>query len=512
MKNSSIISRLTVVGMFAALATAMIPSAGLAAPDTVLNRFANETNTVDLSPDKALRASTDPQRDERAKEELGYSLGMQAYTYGLPSLRFEEFRFGLNRLAKAYAKKGLSTFSESSLDGGQFNEIIHVRMLSTPSLKLGITPNNDTMYSSCFYQLKDEPLVLSVPNIPDRYYSVQIVDGNLSNAAYIGTRATQARAGQYALVGPEWKGELPEGMTRIEVPTNEGFFAIRILVDGDEDTTAVAALQDQFTVSPLSSALGDSVVVSREEFPRPNTQGELSDYARIVDFAQRNPPQTQSGLAIWDSFQHLGMSLDGSFTPQTIDPAIKKGMQRAISSTKDLIAWKVKYRGHKSKNMWNIDLVGGNYGQDYLARAEGAIQGLVVHNAAEGMYFHTYHDGDGDVLSGDRAYSLTFSADYLPPVNAFWSLTGYTDDYNLVENDLQRYSIGDRTAGLKYNADGSLTLRVQATPPKDGVSNWLPSPAGRMFRLNLRMYMPKPGVLDKTSIEQYVPPLLKATS
>lgn len=512
MKNSNASSRLAVVSMFATLATVIIPSPAFGAEDTALQRFASEANTVDLSPDKALRASTDPQRDERAKEELGYSLGMQAYTYGLPSLRFEEFRFGLNRLAKAYAKKGLSTFSASSLDGGQFNEIIHVRMLSTPSLKLGVTPNNDTMYSSCFYQLKDEPLVLSIPNITDRYYSVQIVDGNLSNAAYIGTRATQARAGQYALVGPEWKGELPEGMTRIEVPTNEGFFAIRILVDGDEDTTAVAALQDQFTVSPLSSVLGESVVVSREEFPVPNTEGELSDYARIVDFAQRNPPQTQAGLAIWDSFQHLGMSLDDPFTPADIDPAIKKGMQRSISATKDLIAWKVKYRGHKSKNMWNIDLVGGNYGQDYLARAEGSIQGLVVHNAAEGMYFHTYHDGDGDVLSGDRAYSLTFSADYLPPVNAFWSLTGYTDDYNLVENDLQRYSIGDRTAGLKYNSDGSLTLRVQSTPPKEGVSNWLPSPEGGMFRLNLRMYMPKQDVLNKKSIEQYVPPLLKATS
>lgn len=511
MKNASIKKRFPTLSLLAALAAVMSASPVLASSEAALKRFSNEIDTVDLSPDKSLRASTDPKRDERAKEELGYSLGMQAYTYGLPSLRFEEFRFGLNRMVKAYAKRGLTTFSESALDGGQLNEIIHVRMLSTPSLKLGVTPNNDTMYSSCFYQLKDEPLILDVPDIPERYYSVQIVDGNLSNAAYIGTRATQAKAGQYALVGPDWKGQLPAGIARIDVPTNEGFFAIRILVDGDEDTTEVAKLQDRFTVSPLSSVLGESVVVFREEFPTPQTEGELSDYARIVDFAQRNPPRTEAGLAVWDSFQHLGLFLDRPFTPDTIDPAIKRGMQRAISSTRDLIAWKVKYRGHKSKNMWNVDLIGGNYGQDYLARAEGSIQGLVVHNAAEGMYFHTYHDGDGDVLNGDQSYSLTFSADYLPPVNAFWSLTGYTDDYNLVENDMHRYSIGDRTAGLTYNPDGSLTLRIQATPPQEGVNNWLPSPAGKMFRLNLRMYMPKPGVLNKESIEQYVPPLLKVT-
>ncbi len=500
---------LVAAGLVTATIALWLPRDGIAASSSALLSVSNEIETVDLSPDKALRASTDPLRDERAKQALGYSLGMQAYTYGIPSLRFEEFRFGLNRLAKAYVKKGLSTFSESSLDGVQFNEIVHIRMLSTPSLKLGVTPNNDTMYSSCFYQLKDEPLILTVPDIRDRYYSVQIVDGNLSNAAYIGTRATGAKPGLYALVGPEWKGQLPEGITRIDVPTNEGFFAIRILVDGNDDSDRVAQLQDQFAVNPLSSVMGEAIVTSRDEFPMPMMKGDLSDYARIVDFAQRNPPTTAADLAIWDSFQHLGMSLDKPFSEQEIDPAIKTGMLKAIADTKELIAWKVKYRGHKSKSMWNIDLVGGNYGQDYLARAEGSIQGLVVHDAAEGMYFHTYHDGDGDVLNGDQSYRLTFAANYLPPVDAFWSLTGYTDDYNLVENSLQRYSIGDRTPGLKYNKDGSLTLQIQSTPPAEGVSNWLPAPAGRMFRLNLRMYMPKKDVLTKASIEQYVPPLLK---
>ncbi|NIB39246.1 DUF1254 domain-containing protein [Pseudomaricurvus alkylphenolicus] len=482
---------------------------GVHAERNSLQRYTSENEVVDLSPDKSLRASTDPRRDERAKEELGYSLGMQAYTYGLPSLRFEEFRYGLNRMADAYAKRGMNSFSESSLDGAQFNEIVHVRMLSTPSLKLGITPNNDTMYSSCFYQLKDEPLVLTVPDIQDRYYSVQVVDGNLSNAAYIGTRATHARPGKYALVGPDWQGELPKGMTRIDVPTNEGFFALRILVDGAEDTGTVMALQDQFYVKPLSAEEGQKVVTTREEFPQPVTSGELPDFARIVDFAHRNPPQDAAGKAIWDSFKHIGLSLEQEFDPASLDPAIKRGMKRAIAATKDLIAWKVKYRGHKSQSMWNVDLVGGRYGQDYLARAEGAIQGLVVHSAAEGMYFHTYHDGAGETLNGSNNYTLTFSADHLPPVNAFWSLTGYTDDYNLVENDFRRYSIGDRTQGLTYNADGSLTLYIQSAEPKQGTSNWLPIPEGEMFRLNLRMYMPKPGVLDEASIEHYVPPVIR---
>lgn len=484
-------------------------TAASSAADTSVARVNSEMPMVDLSPAKDLRASKSVERDEKAKEELGYSLGMQAYLYGLPSLRFEEFRYGLNRMAKAYAQRGLERFSASSEDGSQYNEIVHVRQLSTPDLKLGVTPNNDTMYSSAFYQLRDEPLVITVPDIQDRYYSIQIVDGYLSNVAYLGTRATQAKAGKYVLVGPGWKGEIPEQMTAIHVPTNEGFFAIRILVEGPEDTKNVIALQDQFMTRPLSAELGKKVFIHNEDFPQPNTQGELQEFRRIVEFAQNNPPQTPEAKAIWHSFAHLGMRLDKAFDPNTIDPAIKRGMQRSIQAAKDVVAWKVKFRGHKSENMWNVDLVGGRYHQDYLARAEGSIQGLVVHSAAEGVYFHTYHDGDGESLNGDNQYTLHFSADHLPPVNAFWSLTGYTDDYNLVENPMQRYSIGDRTPSLKYNKDGSLTLYIQSEPPAEGTDNWLPAPKGEMFRLNLRMYMPKVGVLNAESIERYVPPVVK---
>ncbi len=495
------------LGLSGATLSCSALSAGTAG--TALAGVNSELPVVDLSPNKDLRASTSVERDERAKEELGYSMGMQAYLYGLPSLRFEEFRYGLNRMAKAYAQRGSKRFSASADDGAQYNEIVHVRMLSTPDLKLGVTPNNDTMYSSSFYQLKDEPLVLTIPDIKNRYYSVQIVDGYLSNVAYLGTRATQAKPGKYVLVGPEWKGDIPKDMHVIKVPTNEGFFALRILVKGPEDADNVIALQDQFVTRPLSAELGEKVFIHNQNFPQPNTKGELQEFRRIVEFAQRNPPQSPQDKAIWHSFAHMGMSLDKPFNPEAIDPAIKRGMQRSIKAAKDVVAWKVKFRGHKSESMWNVDLVGGRYHQDYLARAEGAIQGLVVHSAAEGVYFHTYHDGKGDGLNGDNNYTLHFAADYLPPVDAFWSLTGYTDDYNLVENPMQRYSVGDRTGSLKYNKDGSLTLYIQSEPPAEGTDNWLPTPKGEMFRLNLRMYMPKTGALNEQSIEQYVPPVVK---
>lgn len=466
-------------------------------------------DSIDIGPAKSMRASISPERDMKAKEELGYTLGMQAYLYGIPALRLEEFRYGFHRLGMMADILDRGHLISGISDGVEFNELFHVRVLSTPEAKVGLTPNVDTTYSSVFYDLQSSPLVFSVPEINDRYYSVQIVDANLSNAAYLGTRATDALAGDYLLIGPDWQGEIPENMTPIHLPTNEGFLAIRILVDGQKDLQNVVAIQDGFDIQTLvktekQPASGKSVFV-----PEPDTSGELSEYRRIVELAQRNPPRDPRTLSMWQSFKYIGLSLDSPFDPALIDPAIKKGMQRALESTADVIAWKVKYRGYKSESMWNVDLRGGSYEQDFLARAEGAIQGLIVHDSDEGMYFHTYHDGKGELLNGGERYKVHFPASHLPPVKAFWSMTAYTNDYNLVENEMQRYSIGDRTEELKYNPDGSLTLYIQSTAPAEGTSNWLPAPEGDLFRINFRMYMPKPVMKDKDKLEAYLPPLVK---
>lgn len=460
--------------------------------------------------DRSMRASTDPERDEFAKEQLGYGYGLQAYLYGLPSLRLEEFRFSSAQLTTLLGRSGMMAFSESANDGVQYNEWLHVRQLQNPKTRSGGSPNVDTLYSTAFYDLAAEPLVLALPAVGERYYTIQIVDANLSNVAYLGTRTTGQAAGDYLLAGPDWQGELPDGMQLLRLPSNQGFIAMRILVDGPKDVSNVIAVQNQFTMLPLAVQQGIRQPGNLPAIAEANKAGELSAYRRIVELAQRNPPQDAGSLGIWDSLAHIGMYLDRPFDAGSIDPAIKRGMLRAEQSAADIIAWKVKNRGYKSKTMWNVDTRGGSFGQDYLARAEGAIQGLVVHDPQEGMYFHSYHDGQGLPLDGSHDYTLHFEAGYLPPVDAFWSLTIYTSDFNLIDNPIDRYSIGDRSKGLHYNDDGSLTLNIQSTPPKEGTANWLPAPEGETFRLNFRMYVPKPVMRDESQLEKYLPPIIKS--
>ena len=107
-----------------------------------------------------------------------------------------------------------------------------------------------------------------------------------------------------------------------------------------------------------------------------------------------------------------------------------------------------------------------------------------------------YDDADGTALDGSGSYELRFAS--TPPCDAFWSVTMYdTPDFYLVANPIERYSIGDRTPGLRANDDGSLTITMQHGEPDDAdrKANWLPTPSGA-FRPILRMYEPHEAVFD----------------
>ena len=139
----------------------------------------------------------------------------------------------------------------------------------------------------------------------------------------------------------------------------------------------------------------------------------------------------------------------------------------------------------------------GNYGTDYIFRSAVAWKFIYTNSLEEALYPIAETDADGDPLTGEEKYVLHFPAGQLPPVDAFWSVTLYDSVTRLmIDNPIDRYSLGDRTAGLRYNANGSLTITIQhSSPGADEEANWLPAPAGR-FYLNVRAYMPQQPLLD----------------
>ena len=120
--------------------------------------------------------------------------------------------------------------------------------------KLGSTGvNRDTLISAGWLDLSKGPLVLHVPDMNDRYYSVQFTDPLKNiNFAYVGKRTTGTQAGDYLITGRGWKGQVPSGMTQISSPNNSVLVLGRVLVLNDSDLSTAYDLSKQIQLTPLS--------------------------------------------------------------------------------------------------------------------------------------------------------------------------------------------------------------------------------------------------------------------
>jgi hypothetical protein len=179
--------------------------------------------------------------------------------------------------------------------------------------------------------------------------------------------------------------------------------------------------------------------------------------------------------------------------------AVRRGAQRGL----ERVAAAAEAPPGEPVGSWRIRFGPGQFGTDYLARAGAACAGLEAGPAADELPALAHADGDGRPLSGRHRYVLRFAPGALPPVHAFWTLTTYDDRQSLVDNPVDRYSIGDWN-GLALDPDGSLPIRIQHARPDAGfVANWLPSPPGR-FNVLLRLCWPQQEVLDR----KWIPPAL----
>ena len=459
-------------------------------------------------------------KDAQAEENYAYSVGLQTYIFGRPLAVFErERRLRLIPAAIERAQK----FAPAAFA----NQIGHMTRLATADDEMPYTPNNDTMYSGALVQLDDEPIILTVPAIHDRYWSVEVADNFTSNLFYVGTRATGGNAGHHAFVGPNWKGTLPKDVIEHRVQSNGLMVGLRIgvLPNDTEDEKKVVDLQKKFALTSLSnwgnpSTFGQAAVpkrfLDRPAYISPSGayvkyQGELGVYETLADLLNEDPlPKEHDGAR--ELLKRAGIVPGQAFDAGKLSDAARKGLARAAADGESIIEWKKKYRGTPYPTRWN-NLRPGTYGTDYLDRALGAVEGLFVHDREEAVYFSTYEDSQGNLFDGNNKYVLHLNKDEIPTVmpNGFWSITLYrADGRNLQKNPINRFAIGDRTKGIGYNADGSLDIYIQSTPPAGKESNWLPSPPSGNFRLNYRVYLPSGPVRNPDTMIKYIPGVKRA--
>jgi len=183
------------------------------------------------------------------------------------------------------------------------------------------------------------------------------------------------------------------------------------------------------------------------------------------------------------------------------EPKLKEELkQAAVEADEELVAPLFQFRnyGLPLPGNWITIDNGAAFGVDYFTRTAVAKSNIFVNQNGETKYFYQDLDSSGERLTGYERYAITFARGQLPPVKGFWSLTLYNEHHLFTPNELKRYSLGTKTNTLRYNADGSLTLYVQADPPaEDKRSNWLPAPESD-FSLYLRAYWPQAPITNGT--------------
>lgn len=370
--------------------------------------------------------------------------------------------------------------------------------LSGPDSRVVVAPNRDTLYSVAVLDLRSEPLVLTLPEVTDRYYTYQFLDAWTESFEYIGTRATGGRAGSWVITPPGWEGDLPAGTEQIESTTPQVFLLGRYVVDDEEDIANVSAIGDKASLQPLSEVTGEEAPPSPPPLGEPpgtpqEVPTDASFFDELGDALAANPPTTTAQQELFDEAERLGIGPDAHPTQDGDSDAVAV-LDEGATRGNERISGRIGDAG-ETLNGWSVNLDIGSYDDDTLLRAVVARVGWGANVPAEAVYPITRVDADGEPLDGSATYRITFPPDALPPVDAFWSLSVYGADMFITEHPSGRYSIGDRTPDLTYGDDGSLELVLSHTKPSGEPANWLPVPEGP-FVLMLRLYLPGPAILD----------------
>lgn len=476
-------------------------------------------------PDVSEFSFQQPQRTlptgSNGEEDYAYSLGIQAYIYGFPWIYNTQLRW-------LWATEAGQQFSiKAGLPDlyAPINTFHHSKVLANPTAQTGGSPNTDTLYSTAWLEIGEDPIVLSVPAVTDRYFVIEMVCMDADNFAYVGSYATGTKAGNFLIARPHWNGKLPDGVLDIlpRSRTDTVFLLGRTGVNNSSEADLAIAneIQDKYILTPLSDWPGP---------PTPYTKPVMIPYGvdynhtagawRTMNEAMtQNPPGLPPGInqqQMLKLFATIGVGPNQDVEQQS--EATRIGLQRAAKDGLQLLKNLSKGRG-KLVNGWNyppLDIGRAGQNSDFITR--GALQslsGICANDPNEAVYINAHVDSDGSTLSGGNAYSMTFAADNFPSFNAsmhgFWSVTLYDSTYNLVPGS-ENYSVNGYYPEFQTkDAEGGMTIVIQSTAPSNlpAGSYWLQAPpksdssSDDSFFLILRVYVPLPEI---SSTQTWEPP------
>lgn len=382
-------------------------------------------------------------------------------------------------------------------EGFKWNTLLH----RTPGEVQWPNPNLDVAYSEAWIAVDDKSsLMVSVPRITGRYYTVQFLNGWGETVANINERVfPQHPNGDFVVCLKGTKVNVPSGAQVVEVPVKYMRVLSRVELGTNRDEAV--ALQRKFEFS----ATGKPALPTIPKTPIFDIETLLgveafdSAQAALDSEADINPGMEE----LQASARAIGNAIK--------DPAERKRVDQVIRTKAfgDFKKAMPTLGDGTVKNGWALSSTMGVYGKNWLLRTLVNDGGIWANTFEEVIYYKAFADPSGKPLSGDQSYSMHFTEDQLPAQFAtyFWSVIAVDSVHRRVlPNPAKRYLLNKET-NPKYGNDGSLTLYFADAKPEEAPDgNWLPTPKGEGYSLTFRFYRPKGAVAQR---DYFPPPLTR---
>ncbi|CAM3420591.1 DUF1254 domain-containing protein [Bordetella flabilis] len=432
------------------------------------------------------------------------SIASDAYVYAYPLVLMDVARQVQTNVEAADAAMG---------GGAPVNQFTHMRRPADALLHGHSYPDVETLWSSLWFDVTKEPLLIEIPNAGGRYYTMTLADMWTDVFAAPGTRTVQDGPQVYAIVAPTWQGKLPKPAIALRAPTSVGLLTLRVAYRGMADAGAAQSFQAGLQATPLSrwgrknapqAGHFDVAQSRRAPVDQVADMNPQAFFAAFAELAAKYPPHAND-YPILQRMARLGLApgtrFDMSRLPADMRMAVEAGVQRGQASVRSPMQPRPR-----PGDAWRMpDRRRGAYGTDYALRARAARAALVTPLPEDAIELLASTDSDGRPLDGSFRYEVRFDRGQLPPVDAFWSMTLYNDRRELYDNRIGLYAVGSRHP-LVPGLDGTATAYVQyAQPVGELVRNWLPAPQSGRFMLMLRLYQPGEDAVEG----MWVPPTIR---
>jgi len=437
----------------------------------------------------------------------------------------EVFYWGMHPVAIYHLRYNFAQNEKSPFNVG-INRLRWDRKPMKALPRVATTPNATTLYGVGMLDLSKEPIVITVPEIKDHYWSIQIHDNYARWWHMIGSQFNAPGPVRRLLIGPNWSGALPEGFVGADIVQSSSNFAgalarVALTDDTEDELKVVNGIQDSITVMSLSQWIAagrkdvkaEDVPLTKGDYPTyPGMEtvkepGRLNgvEFLRWISLVLNDPSFTKQidgykEVTAFARFERLGLKAGSTFDPAQLTPEIAAAVEEGIEEArKDVLALSAEGSGVE-RNGWDFKSDLDYKDTDWRQRARyGLIAVLAPVPSRSHVGTFCSKDSKGRPLSGEHRYTITFDLDDMPPVTEFWEMPLYDTEGYFYDNPLDRYSFNSYMLERSklHTGDGKLVIYVQHEEPKDPKQrqNWLPAPKDG-FRFTARFYGPYTPLID----------------